>query len=280
MFRPRLIAIAISFVVHACLLGGIFVLTESAPDQDIVYQVSLVDTIGAKISDAKAAPEIAKAAPEIAKAAPAPTPLKVPAPLSRPMQPAAKAAAPLSRPVQPAVKAAAPSTRPAQPPAAPRIAQPVPEPVVSEQIPTPAQQVDSASPSNNAPVIASDNDPNIAPNIAPDIPARSRGPVLHPGGLYVYDVDSVDTPPVLLKRSIPEYPPRARRLHIQGEVVIRLIVDASGNPRDSRIEEAHPKGYFEQAALTAVGKTRFSPGLVEGKAVNTVVLIPFIFNFH
>ncbi|MDR1489444.1 MAG: TonB family protein [Desulfovibrio sp.] len=97
------------------------------------------------------------------------------------------------------------------------------------------------------------------------------------GGVAAYDADAVDRRPVISRRVLPEYPERARRQQVRGRVEVRLIVDASGNPRDCVIHRAEPAGYFEEAALEAARRTRFIPGEIKGRAVNTVVLIPFVF---
>lgn len=100
------------------------------------------------------------------------------------------------------------------------------------------------------------------------------------GGFAAYDADAVDRRPVVSRRVLPVYPERARRQQVRGRVEVRLIVDASGNPRDCAIHRAEPAGYFEEAALEAARKTRFIPGEIRGRAVNTVVLIPFVFSIR
>ncbi|MDR3176816.1 MAG: TonB family protein [Desulfovibrio sp.] len=106
----------------------------------------------------------------------------------------------------------------------------------------------------------------------------AEGPsALYIGGLAAYDADAVDRRPVVSRRVLPEYPEKARRQGVRGRVEVRLIVDASGNPRDCTVHRAEPAGYFEEAALEAARRTRFIPGEIKGRAVNTVVLIPFVF---
>ena len=97
------------------------------------------------------------------------------------------------------------------------------------------------------------------------------------GGLAAYDVDAVDQRPSIARRVLPEYPSKARRMNVQGRVDVRLVVDESGTPRECAVHRADPTGSFEDAALEAARKTRFIPGKVKGRAVNTVVLVPFVF---
>lgn len=107
--------------------------------------------------------------------------------------------------------------------------------------------------------------------------AGPAGPSLNIGGLAAYGIDAVDQRPSIARRVVPEYPATARRMGVEGKVVVRLVVDAAGKPRECTVHEADPPGYFEDAALAAARRTRFIPGKVRGRPVNTAVLIPFIF---
>jgi protein TonB len=97
------------------------------------------------------------------------------------------------------------------------------------------------------------------------------------GGLAAYNSEAVDQIPTITRKVVPDYPVRARRLELQGRVVVRLVVDAGGEPRMCAVYKADPPGYFEEAALDAARRTRFMPGKRRGRAVNTVVLLPFSF---
>ena len=58
---------------------------------------------------------------------------------------------------------------------------------------------------------------------------------------------------------------------------MQLVVDTTGMPKACTILSAEPSGYFEEAALKAAEQTRFIPGKLHGKAVNTLVVIPYQF---
>ena len=120
-------------------------------------------------------------------------------------------------------------------------------------------------------------DPSPAQTAAASGPSGAAGPMVHIGGFAAYDVDAVDQRPSIARRVLPEYPQKARRMNVQGKVFVRLVVDTAGHPKECRIHQADPAGYFEDAALTAARKTRFIPGKVKGRPVNTVVLVPFVF---
>jgi protein TonB len=93
----------------------------------------------------------------------------------------------------------------------------------------------------------------------------------------VHDVSLVDEKPSVLRRIKPEYPEKARKMRIDGTVVVRLVVDAEGLPTDCAVHTASPMEYFEDAALEAARKTRFLPGRLKGRPVRTLVLLPFDF---
>ncbi|MDR3175018.1 MAG: energy transducer TonB [Desulfovibrio sp.] len=90
----------------------------------------------------------------------------------------------------------------------------------------------------------------------------------------------MDQRPSVSRRVKPEYPTRARRMSIEGTVMVELVVDTAGLPKACAIRSAEPSGYFEEAALNAVQKMRFIPGKINGAPVNTLVLLPFAFRLR
>lgn len=77
-----------------------------------------------------------------------------------------------------------------------------------------------------------------------------------------------DTMPLV--RINPDYPPRAQARGIEGWVLIEFTITAAGTVRDARVVNASPKGYFEEAALKAIGRWRYNPKVQEGVAVERV----------
>jgi protein TonB len=100
------------------------------------------------------------------------------------------------------------------------------------------------------------------------------------GGLSAYEQDHVDQRPSISRRVTPEYPARAKRMNVEGTVVVELVVDAAGLPRESSVRSAEPPGYFEEAALSAARNMRFIPGKLKGTPVNTMVRLPFAFRLR
>jgi TonB family protein len=78
--------------------------------------------------------------------------------------------------------------------------------------------------------------------------------------------------PTLLVKVEPEYSEEARKAKFQGAVVLQIIVDEKGNPRDIKV--IRPLGLgLDQKAIEAVEKWKFSPGKKDGKAVPVIAQI-------
>lgn len=76
-----------------------------------------------------------------------------------------------------------------------------------------------------------------------------------------------DADAVPLVRVSPQYPARAMQRGVEGWVHLRFTVTEAGTVKDAVVVEAEPANYFEQAALTAVGKYRYKPKIEDGRPV-------------
>ena len=245
--RPvcRFAAIFFSFGLHgAILMSGFLLAGAGAVTEEKVYHVSLAEFASAEPVAAPLAAPVAEPAAPLSEpvAEPEPVPVAEPEPLIQPEP-------------EPVVVPAKPAPRPKPQPEKPR--------------PRPAKK-----PSQPAPAPA---------NVAAQQTAASQGVGVggrvpyQVGGISAYSEDAVDQRPSISRRVAPEYPDSARRRNIQGEVIVRLVVDTSGTPQQCTVRSSNPEGVFDSAALTAARKTRFIPGKVKGQPVNTVVLIPYRF---
>jgi periplasmic protein TonB len=82
----------------------------------------------------------------------------------------------------------------------------------------------------------------------------------------VYRIGGGVSAPQLLFKVEPEYSEEARKAKFQGTVVLYVVVDAQGYPRDLRV--IRPLGLgLDQKAIEAVKQWRFKPGLKDGKPV-------------
>lgn len=188
-------------------------------------------------------------------------------------------------PPEPPVTIPEPEPPPEPPPPEPPPPPPPPEPVVEPPKPQPPAkkpQAKKISPKKQPdrpkekPVEAPPAPPPPPP--VASAPPRPAAPPANPNA--VYRQDRVDQRPAIAKQVSPKYPQKARRMNVEGQVMVQLVVDKSGQARDCRVISANPPGYFEDAALEAAVRTRFVPGKIKGQAVNTLVVIPFAFRLR
>lgn len=93
--------------------------------------------------------------------------------------------------------------------------------------------------------------------IVPPPPEEPTGPI--PIGGAVVRPFPVDTPQ-------PIYPEAARRVRVQGAVIVRAIVDTEGRVSIVRVVKELPVGLTE-AAVTALERWRYRPATLNGKPV-------------
>jgi protein TonB len=72
------------------------------------------------------------------------------------------------------------------------------------------------------------------------------------------------------------YPELARRVGVEGKVMIELIVDERGRPTNLRVVRGIGMG-CDDAAVAAVAKAKFKPGLQRGRPVKVKMVIPVTF---
>jgi protein TonB len=85
-------------------------------------------------------------------------------------------------------------------------------------------------------------------------------------------------PPVLVSFQKPEYPPIARRMKVQGTVVVSLLVDENGQVADARLAKSVPQNVgLNEAALSAAKTAQFRPATKGGVRVKMwyQLTIPF-----
>jgi TonB family protein len=77
-------------------------------------------------------------------------------------------------------------------------------------------------------------------------------------------------------RLLPPYPPIALKARLEGTVRIDVVVSASGDVLCARVAKPLPFG-ADAAAMSVIGKWKFEPYLVHGKAVKVASDIEFHF---
>ncbi len=119
--------------------------------------------------------------------------------------------------------------------------------------------------------------PAFSADMHPSISGGIAMPSLDTLGGIGFSLDEVDEAPRIASSVAPRYPLSAQRSHIEGKVVVRILVTAQGKPAELSVHSATPAGVFDEAALDAARRMRFSPGKYDGRAVDTWVLLPFDF---
>lgn len=244
-FSFRAVALAFSILFHGSLCVGALLLSgaSDAPEER-VYHVSLAEFAPAFSPDP--APPLEQAAPP----APEPEAVAEPEPVAQPEP------------------------------------EPQPEPVVIPDAPKPQAQAENLHPKpEKKPKPTPKQVENTAERQQTASPqgseTNSRGRAAQViGGMSAYAEDAVDQRPSISRRAMPDYPDSARRRSIEGQVVVRLVVDSAGQPQQCAVHSSKPEGVFDKAALAAAKKTRFVPGKIKGQAVNTVVLLPYRFTLR
>lgn len=113
----------------------------------------------------------------------------------------------------------------------------------------------------------------------PPVPAPRPRPTPAPApvsaGPHLTEFGSA-TGPAFIRRVMPVYPERARRMGREGLVVLRLTIDARGNLVKVQVVEGPGYG-FEDSALAAVKGSAFRPAMVKGEAVASIARLPIRF---
>ncbi len=183
------------------------------------------------------------AAPHSPTEAPAPEPAAAAEP-APPPQPVSSRPRPASRPAPPPMPAAAPRT----------------EPLSAQPAAASAESGAALAPSTvAAPVLAA---------ATPTLAAAAAAPPL------ILDPRFRVTP------LPPRYPPRARELDQQGEVLIRALIDERGAPGEIRIWRSSGYPLLDRAAEQAVRSWAFEPALRDNRPVQAWVQVPVRFRIH
>jgi protein TonB len=109
-----------------------------------------------------------------------------------------------------------------------------------------------------------------------------RGPGVGPGsgggfGGGAYRIGGGVSAPVVLSKVEPEYSEEARKAKWQGTVVLQIVVDEHGLPKDMKVMRQLGLG-LDAKAMEAVGKWRFKPGMKDGKPVPVLATIEVSFH--
>ena len=95
----------------------------------------------------------------------------------------------------------------------------------------------------------------------------------------VFRPSELERVPEAISRVSPDYPFELKREGVTGTVRIGFIVDGHGNVVSPHVISSTDRG-FERAALDALAKWKFRPGVKFGRKVNTRMEQPIDFNLE
>ncbi len=168
----------------------------------------------------------------------------------------------------------APAPLPPPPPPPPKVrVKPQPKPViVSEPAPTPVTPVFVAPP---APPPQPPPEP-VPPAPAPEPVAVVAAAPPAPPAPRTIAITAVEylTPPTL------DYPLASRRAQEQGQVHVRVLVDARGAPQQMSVIRSSGFTRLDESALATVRATRFKPYTENGTPLPFWVVMPLVFELQ
>ncbi len=109
-------------------------------------------------------------------------------------------------------------------------------------------------------------------------------PAVRPSGFgrglgKIFDISQLDQVPVPRVQQQPIYPYEMRRNGITGKVDVGFIVTTTGDVVDAYVIDSTNRA-FEAPSLQAVSRWKFAPGRRGGRAVNTRMSVPIIFDIN
>lgn len=201
-----------------------------------------------------------EAEPALTPEPPAPAP-SVPPPPTPPQPKVEKLEPPPPKP-QPAPE---PITKPSPKPTPKPTPKPAPKPKLTQS---------ASALSQTEPTLEPTPEPTVAPAPVARAPAVAAAPVREaaPAALTAarFDAAYLNNPP-------PAYPMLSRRLREEGEVMLRVLVAADGQPQRIEVRTGSGSERLDRAAEDAVARWRFVPARRGDTAVEAWVLVPIVF---
>jgi protein TonB len=156
--------------------------------------------------------------------------------------------------------------RPVSPPVVPRPAVVVPTPVAPKPIVTEVSVAET---------VATTPPPVAEPALATPEPMSKSAPTL-----VSQPVTLPELAAVCAERVPPVYPWRAKKMGLQGRVVLQVALDDAGRITQAAVHQSSGVTLLDEAALMAVQQWRCQPAMSHGHAVAAVALQPFKFSLE
>lgn len=245
-------AILLSLLAHAAVAALLVFYVECAPGPDALAQLDLTSV---ELSFADMEDDSAAAIPSLPSAAAEPEPERRPPEPERP--PEVESPQKALPPDLEAMKLPDP-----EPAAAPMETPPPPEPPKQEH---PPQEPEPQRPELEKP------EPEKPKEMPRPAAAASSAPAAAPRQ------GRVDAPPSPRRNIRPDYPKGARQRGEQGDVLLEIVVSASGAVGDVRVASSSGFPELDEAAVRAVKAARFSPARRGGRPVSSSARITLTF---
>jgi len=123
----------------------------------------------------------------------------------------------------------------------------------------------------------------------PFIPQSASPPISIPATSEVQSISKSSVEPsfdppqfdaAYLHNPKPNYPVMARKLGLQGTVVVRVLIDPDGNPAEIRVEKSSGHLLLDESALDAVRAWRFEPAREGNLSIAAWVDVPIRFRLE
>lgn len=92
----------------------------------------------------------------------------------------------------------------------------------------------------------------------------------------INSMQEVENLPVMIEAAQPEYPVEAKKNNITGKTFVKVLVDKEGNPQKAVVIKSQNE-LFNQPAVDAAMKSKFTPALQGGKPIAVWIVLPYRF---
>ena len=156
------------------------------------------------------------------------------------------------------------------------------EQIIIENIDIPqTQQIDNTPPPPRPSIPVPSDDEDIAEDLTLDELdfddfSNLDAPPPPPSGPKVVFIP-YDDPPVAMTPIKPVYPEIAQEAGIEGTVYIQFFIDAKGNVTEAWVQKGIPNTGLNEAALSAVKKSKWKPAQQRDKKVGVWQTVPVKF---
>ena len=170
----------------------------------------------------------------------------------------------------------APRTEESEPVTAPVTVKTSPPPVEKSVDPAPSPAITTTEPKTTPVALPGSEPVRVSAPVAENIPPKSDPPAIEPPRTSTPAFIPVERDPQIVRLEKPAFPGFVWKMGIEGQVVLRVLIDPSGKPLDSQILKS-TNSVFEQPVIDAVMKSQFLPAQMGQGPVAAWLTIPFRF---